>query len=145
MSDFRKLSDTVLASPQITLDDVESARAQGVGLIVNNRPEGEADDQTPGPAIESAARAAGIEYTAIPIGLAGFGEAEVRAMTDALAQAKGKVLAYCRSGTRSTLLWALARCAEGDNPDAVAAAAAAAGYNVAPVRSAMDGLASRLG
>jgi len=145
MSDFRKLSDSVLASPQITLEDVESARAEGVGLIVNNRPEGEADDQTPGPAIESAARAAGIAYTAIPIGQAGFGEAEVRAMMDALAQAEGKVLAYCRSGTRSTLLWALARCAEGDEPDAVATAAAAAGYNVAPVRSAMDALASRLG
>jgi uncharacterized protein (TIGR01244 family) len=145
MSDFRKLSDSVLASPQITLEDVERARAEGVGLIVNNRPEGEADDQTPGPAIESAARAAGIAYTAIPIGQAGFGEAAVRAMAEALAQAEGKVLAYCRSGTRSTLLWALARCAEGDEPDAVATAAAAAGYNVAPVRSAMDALASRLG
>jgi uncharacterized protein (TIGR01244 family) len=143
MSDFRKLSESMLASPQITLDDIESARSQGVRLIVNNRPEGESDDQTPGPAIEAAARAAGIGYTAIPIGHQGFGEADVQAMRDALGQAEGKVLAYCRSGTRSTLLWALAQAASGRNPEAIAAAAAAAGYDVAPVRPAMDALASR--
>jgi uncharacterized protein (TIGR01244 family) len=143
MSDFRKLSESMLASPQITLDDIESARSQGVRLIVNNRPEGESDDQTPGPAIEAAARAAGIAYTAIPIGHQGFGEADVHAMRDALGQAEGKVLAYCRSGTRSTLLWALAQAASGRNPEAIAAAAAAAGYDVAPVRPAMDALASR--
>jgi uncharacterized protein (TIGR01244 family) len=143
MSDFRKLSESMLASPQITLNDIESARSQGVRLIVNNRPEGESDDQTPGPAIEAAARAAGIAYTAIPIGHQGFGEADVHAMRDALGQAEGKVLAYCRSGTRSTLLWALAQAASGRNPETIAAAAAAAGYDVAPVRPAMDALASR--
>ncbi|HEY7808250.1 MAG TPA: TIGR01244 family sulfur transferase [Croceibacterium sp.] len=143
MSDFRKLSKSMLASPQLTLDDVESARAEGVSLIVNNRPEGESADQTPGPAIEAAARAAGMSYKAIPIGQGGFGESEVRAMCDALESANGKVLAYCRSGTRSTLLWALARSSSGEDPDEIAAAAAEAGYDVGPVRSVMDTLASR--
>lgn len=143
MSDFRRLSETMLASPQLTLADIDSAQAEGVRLIVNNRPEGEAGDQTPGPAIEAAARAAGIGYTAIPIGQGGFGEAQVRAMADALAGTEGQVLAYCRSGTRSTLLWALTQAAAGEDPDALAAAAAAAGYDVAPVRSAMEALASR--
>ena len=46
MNDFRRLSETVLASPQIVLDDIAAAKAQGVTLIVNNRPEGEAEDQT---------------------------------------------------------------------------------------------------
>lgn len=143
MSDFRKLSDNVLASPQLTLADVEAADRIGVGLIVNNRPEGEADDQTPGPVIEAAARAGGMDYLAIPIGHGGFSEAQVRAMAEALAGADRMVLAYCRSGTRSTLLWALARAAEGADPAAIAAAAAAAGYDVAPVRLAMDTLAAR--
>jgi uncharacterized protein (TIGR01244 family) len=142
MSDFRKLSDDVLTSPQLTLEDVEQARLQGVRLIINNRPEGEAEDQTPGSAIEAAARAAGMDYTAIPIGHTGFGEAQVHAMCNSLAAAQGKALAYCRSGTRSTLLWALARCASGDNPQDVAEAAAAAGYDVAPIRGAMETLAS---
>ena len=145
MSDFRQLSETVLASPQLTLADIEAARAEGVRLIVNNRPEGEAADQTPGPAVEAAARAAGMDYVAIPIGQGGFGEVQVQAMSDALANAKGKVLAYCRSGTRSTLLWALARCAEGADPEAVSRAAAAAGYDLAPIRSTMETLAARRG
>jgi uncharacterized protein (TIGR01244 family) len=143
MSDFRKLSDKVSASPQLTLEDIEQARAQGVRLIINNRPEGEADDQTPGPAIEAAARAAGMDYAAIPIGHGGLNESQVRAMCDALAAAEGKVLAYCRSGTRSTMLWSLAQCASGESPQEVAEAAAAAGYDVSPIRAAMDALASK--
>jgi uncharacterized protein (TIGR01244 family) len=145
MSDFRELSENVLASPQLTPADIGRARDEGVRLIVNNRPEGEAEDQTPGSAIEAAARAAGLDYTAIPIGRDGFGEAQVRAMREALDRAEGKVLAYCRTGTRSTLLWALAEAASGADPEAIAAAAAAAGYDVAPVRTAMDALAARSG
>ena len=55
---FRKLSETVFASPQIGLAEIATAAAQGIALIINNRPEGESDDQTPGAAIEQAARAA---------------------------------------------------------------------------------------
>jgi uncharacterized protein (TIGR01244 family) len=142
MSDFRRLSETVLASPQIGLDDIAAAKAQGVTLVINNRPEGEAEDQTPGPEIEAAARAAGLDYCAIPISHAGFSEPQVVAMAEALAGAEGKVLAYCRSGTRSSLLWALAQALQGTDPDGLAAAAAAAGYDVAPVRQAMNALAA---
>ncbi len=143
MSDFRTLSASVLASPQLTLADVTAARTMGVGLIVNNRPEGEAEDQTPGPAIEAAARAAGIDYLAIPISPGSFDEAQVRAMVAALERADGKVLAYCRTGTRSTLLWALAQAANGEPLEAIAAAAATAGYDVSPILPAMAGLAGR--
>lgn len=143
MSDFRKLSENVLASPQLTLADVADARAVGVTTIINNRPEGESGDQTPGSAIEAAARSAGIEYVAIPISPGTFGEEDVRAMVETLERAEGTVLAYCRTGTRSTLLWALAQAALGESPDAIAAAAAAAGYDVSPVRSAMAALAQR--
>ncbi|RXZ64865.1 TIGR01244 family sulfur transferase [Pelagerythrobacter rhizovicinus] len=143
MSDFRVLSATVLASPQIAPADVSAAKAKGVTLIVNNRPDGEADDQPTGAEIEAAARAAGLDYLAIPIGGSGFGEPQVRAMADALARAEGKVLAYCRSGTRSTLLWALAQAQDGRDSEEIAAAAAAAGYDVTPVRAAIDMLAAR--
>lgn len=143
MSDFRALSETVLASPQIAPDDLAAAKAEGVTLVVNNRPDGEAEDQTPGTEIEAAARAAGLDYVAIPIGGSGFGEPQVQAMADALAEANGKVLAYCRSGTRSTLLWSLAQAQAGRDPEEIAAAAAAAGYDVTPVRPAIDMLAAR--
>ena len=61
--------------------------------------------------VKAAAKAAGLAYAAIPVTHAGFAEWQVTAMSDAIENADGKILAYCRSGTRSTLLWALARAA----------------------------------
>ena len=145
MSDFREVTDGFLASPQIGLDDVREAQARGVSLIINNRPEGESDDQVPGPQIEAAARAAGMDYRAIPVSHAGFSEDQVDAMATALEAAGGPVLAYCRSGTRSTLLWALAQASQGADPNEIAAHAAGAGYDVTPIRALIDMLADRRG
>ena len=143
MSDFRRLSETMLASPQITVADVAAAKEAGVKLIVNNRPEGESDDQTPGAEIEAAAREAGIDYLAVPIGQSGFSQPQVQALAEALDKTDGPVLGYCRSGTRSTLLWALAQASRGEDPEELEQAAAQAGYDVTPVRPAMDMLASQ--
>ena len=143
MPDFRTLSDSVLASPQIALEDIETAKAAGVTLIINNRPDGEEPSAPQGDAIATAAEAAGLGYLAIPIGHSGFSETQVEAMIEALAAAEGKVLAYCRSGTRSTLLWSLAQARNGVNPDEITRAAMAAGYDVSPIRPMMDMLAAR--
>jgi uncharacterized protein (TIGR01244 family) len=140
---FRKISDQLYASPQIGLDDIADAAALGVTLIVNNRPEGEDDNQTPGSEIEEAARTAGLDYLAIPITHTGFSEPQVKAMADALSGAEGAVLAYCRSGTRSTLLWALAEASQGGDPDALTNMAAKAGYDLGPIRPLMDMLKAR--
>ena len=139
---FRQITKTIFASPQISLVEVAEAKTQGVALIINNRPEDESDDQTPGGEIEAAARAAGMDYIAIPVTHAGFSEAQVRAMSAALADARGPVLAYCRSGTRSTLLWALAEASGGGDPAEIAAQAAQAGYDIAPIRAMVDMLAA---
>lgn len=135
---FRKVTDQMFASPQIDIEAVEEARKLGIRLIINNRPEGESDDQTPGADIEQAARGAGIDYLAIPVSHAGFSEAQVTAMAKALDAADGPTLAYCRSGTRSTLLWSLAEATRGGNPQKIAANAANAGYDVSPVRAMID-------
>lgn len=140
---FRQLSEHVFASPQIGLAEVAEAARQGIGLIINNRPEDESDDQIPGAAIEAAARAAGLGYIAIPVTHAGFSETQVDAMAKALAAESAPVLAYCRSGTRSTLLWALAEASRGSDPAELAAAAARAGYDLAPIRTLLDMLAAR--
>ncbi len=139
---FRRITNTVFASPQIGLAEVTEAKAQGIVLIVNHRPEGESDDQTPGAEIEAAARAAGMDYVAIPVTHAGFSEGQVKAMAAALGAADGPVLAYCRSGTRSTLLWALAEASRGAQPATLAASPASAGYDIAPVRAMVDMLAA---
>lgn len=143
MSDFRKLEEGIFASPQIAVSDIAQARELGVTLVINNRPEGESPDQTPGSDIEAAARAAGMDYLYIPVTHAGFSEGQVKAMADALARNQGPVLAYCRSGTRSTLLWSLAEASRGRNVDDIATAAACGGYDVAPIRQLMDMLAAR--
>ncbi|MXO60311.1 TIGR01244 family phosphatase [Altererythrobacter salegens] len=145
MNDFRTLSDTMLASPQITLSDLKAAKERGVTLVINNRPEGESPDQTPGPEIEAAALAAGMQYVAIPIDHSGFSPAQVEAMHEALSKAEGKVLAYCRSGTRSTFLWSLAHASDGAEPGSIMAAAAAAGYDVSPIAGLLQQLADGRG
>jgi uncharacterized protein (TIGR01244 family) len=141
---FRQLNDVVLVSPQIDADDVAAARELGVALIVNNRPEGEADDQTPGPDIAQAASEAGLDYVAIPVTHAGFSQAQVAAMRAALDQAgESRLLAYCRSGTRSTLLWALAEASAGADLDSLRRRAAAAGYDLGPIAAVLEMLAAR--
>ena len=141
---FRKIDDKTYASPQITVDDIAEASALGIGLIVNNRPEDESDDQTPGAEIEAAATAAGIAYVAIPVTHAGFSMPQVEAMEAALAAAGDKpVLAYCRSGTRSTLLWALAQARTGTAFETIVTGAAGAGYDVSPIRAQLDFLAAQ--
>ena len=139
---FRQISESVYASPQIGVEEIAKAKDLGITMIINNRPEGESDDQTPGAQIAEAAAAAGMEYVEIPVTHAGFAQNQVFAMAEALERSVGPVLAYCRSGTRSTLLWALARAKAGDNPDELARQAAAAGYDLSPVRQIMDVLAA---
>jgi uncharacterized protein (TIGR01244 family) len=140
---FRKLTNTIYAAPQIGLAEIAEAAAMGVTLVINNRPEDESDDQTPGAEIEAAARAAGMDYVAIPVTHSGFSEPQVEAMAAALEGATGSVLAYCRSGTRSTLLWALAEASQGGDPDALTNMAAKAGYDVNPIRPLMDMLKAK--
>ena len=142
MSEFRELSPTMMVSPQIRPADIAAAAQAGVTLVINNRPDGEAPDEPQGPEIEAAARAAGMDYIAIPIGHSGFSEPQVEAMEQALAGAN-KALGYCRSGTRSTLLWSLAQARSGVDPDEIAAAARNAGYDVSPVRPVMDMFAAQ--
>ena len=142
MSQFRTISETFWASPQIALEDIDAAKAAGVVTIVNNRPDGEDPSAPQADAIETAAEAAGLRYVGIPVGHSGFSEVQVDAMVEAL-NADGLILAYCRSGTRSTLLWALAQAKMGVDPDTVARAAMASGYDVSPIRPMMDMLAAR--
>ncbi len=139
---FRKINDNISVSPQITLDDVAAAKAEGVTLIINNRPDGEDPSAPQSADIEAAASAAGIEYVTIPITHSGFSAPQIDAMIAALAKTKGKTLAYCRSGTRSTLLWSLAQAKQGFAPDEIARLAGNAGYDITPVRAMVDALAT---
>ncbi|MET0269007.1 MAG: TIGR01244 family sulfur transferase [Sphingomonas sp.] len=127
---FRKIDDSISVAGQIAVEDVAEAKRQGFVHIVNNRPDGEQPGQPTADDMAKAAAAAGLGYSAIPITHAGFTPEQIDAMGEALAQADGPVLAYCRSGTRSTYVWALARAAAGDDARMLTAKAAAAGYDI---------------
>jgi uncharacterized protein (TIGR01244 family) len=129
----RPLGKGVLVSGQIRAEDVTDFAARGVTRIVNNRPDGEEAGQPAGAEIEAAARAAGIDYAFIPIA-GGFSHAQVAALDAALADAEGDVLIFCKSGTRSAYLWALARAAGGADADELISQAAQAGYDLGPIR-----------
>lgn len=140
---LKQLTSDIFVAPQIGVETVGEAKALGVTLVVNNRPEGESADQTAGDDIEAAARAAGMDYVAIPVSPGGFAPWQLDALDEALAKNGGKTLCYCRSGTRSTLLWSLARARAGDSPETIAATAAAAGYDVSPIWEMMHSVAAR--
>ena len=139
---FKRLTDDFWASPQIAIEDVAAAAAQGVTLIVNNRPDDEEPGQPPSAEVEAAARAAGMDYAHIPVSHAGFSMPQVDAMADTLERSEGPVLGFCRSGTRSTLLWAMAEAKRGKDIEEIAMAAERGGYNVGAVAGTMDALAA---
>lgn len=141
MAEIRRLTDSFAAAPQITPADVAEIKAAGFGFIVNNRPDGEAADQPAGDEIEAAALAAGLGYCAIPIDQSGFTVEQVAALS-ALMVSPRPILAYCRSGTRSTNLWALASASRGGDIETIIDKALAAGYDVRALRPAMEQLAA---
>ncbi len=101
----------------------------GVRLVVNNRPDGEDPEQPSSAEVKEAADKAGIDYLHVPI--MGFPEPEAVARVAAAIEAGKPMLMYCRSGTRSTVAWALAMRSLGrGEPDDLRASAAAAGYDL---------------
>ncbi len=130
---LRQLDDKTLVSGQISPGQVGELRRHGVTLIVNNRPDGEDPGQPHSVDIERAAREAGIAYKHVPI-RRGPGPAEVEEMQAAMRECSGgKMLAFCRSGTRSTFAWALARREEGAEREEVERRATEAGVSLAPI------------
>ena len=125
--------DTFVAG-QISPFDMPEVAAAGVTSIVNNRPDGEEYGQPLDEDIRAAALAAGLAYRQIPVS-GGFSPSQVQAMAEALDSAEGKLLAFCRSGTRSTWLWALARASRGADADTLIGQAAQAGYDITPLLS----------
>ena len=125
----RTITPDLSVSPQLALDDLTAAAEAGFRTVISNRPNGEAPGQPTSDAMREHARAAGLDYVHIPIVPGQIGDADVRAFGDVLEAAKGPVLAFCRTGTRSASLWALSQA--GKQPsDAILAATAKAGYDL---------------
>ena len=130
---IRQLDDRTLVSGQIAPHEVAGLAEQGVTVLVNNRPDGEEPGQPLAAEIEQAAADAGIRYRFVPI-IRGIGPADVETMQQALRETgKGKLLAFCRSGTRSALAAALARRREGASSEDMHRALTEAGFDPGPI------------
>jgi uncharacterized protein (TIGR01244 family) len=129
----RQLNDKTLVAGQITPADVPALKELGVTLIVNNRPDGEDVGQPAGDEIEAAAKAAGIDYRHVPIAR-GLGPSDIEAMREAMhSTGDGKMFAFCRSGNRSALAWAVAKSEDGVPSEELHRLANEAGFDLGPV------------
>jgi uncharacterized protein (TIGR01244 family) len=130
---IRQLDERTFVSSQVAPHEVAGLAEQGVTMLVNNRPDGEEPGQPLAGEVEEAAAAAGIGYRFLPI-IRGIGPADVEEMQKALdATGDGKLLAFCRSGTRSALALSLAHREAGASAEEVRERLISAGFDPAPI------------
>lgn len=142
MSQIRPVTPDFAVAPQLGPQDLSRAAAAGFCAVIKNRPEGEAPDQPSEGAIQSAAAAAGLAYHALPF-QGPPSRDTAAAMAAILAAAQGPVLAYCRTGTRSIMVWAAAQALTGaKSPAELLALAAEAGYDLSGMRGVLERLSS---
>ena len=96
--------DRVSLASQIQLNDLELIKKKGFETIINNRPDNEAPNQPSDNEISVRAKEQGLSYFYIPISSSGISPENIEQTIVALKQTEGPVLAFCRSGTRSSVL-----------------------------------------
>lgn len=140
--DIRQITPRFFAAPQIDPGDMPALATAGFTLILCNRPDAEVPPSHQAAAIKAAAEAAGIAFAQQPLTHQTM-TPDVIAHNRALAEAaNGKVLAYCASGTRSTIAWALGEA--GSRPvDDIIAAARAGGYDLENLRPTLEAASPR--
>lgn len=106
---LNKLNEQLSVRPQVQVDELSGLAASGFRGIINNRPDGEAPDQPSSAQIEAEAKRLGLAYWHIPIVPGQASEADARAFAQALEEADGPVVAFCRTGNRSTGLFKMSQ------------------------------------
>jgi uncharacterized protein (TIGR01244 family) len=140
--EIRTLTDAYAVSPQIAPTDVDAIAQAGFTTLVCNRPDGEIPPDLRADAIRVAAEAAGLRFVLNPVVGGAISMDNVTAQAEAMADSTGPVLAYCASGNRSSIVWALAQA--GQRPtDELIAIPARYGYGLEPFRATIDQLAQR--
>ncbi len=132
-----RLTPFLSVSPQIAPTDLGTLAALGFKAVISNRPDREADDQPASADVAAAAERVGLAYRHIPVVSGKVGDDDVAGFAAALAELKGPVLAFCRTGTRSSTLWALSEAGHLD-PQAILATTAEAGYDLSALRPRLE-------
>lgn len=139
--DMRQITPTFFVAPQIDPADMADAVAAGITLIIDNRPDSEVPTTHQADAMEAAAHAAGLEFVRLPLTHQTMTPDNVGQQSSLISNAGGQVLAYCASGTRSTIAWALGEAQQGTlSADEIFSAAEKGGYDLQNVRPTLDAL-----
>ena len=137
--DLRQLTPDLAVSPQISTADVPALAAAGFRVLVNNRPDAEVGPTEAHAAMQAAAAAAGMRYHYLPF-TPGQITPDLLSGFEAATASGGPVIAYCRSGNRCTILWALTQAGRRDEAE-IMAIATRAGYDISGIRPMIAELA----
>lgn len=139
--DIKKISDEFAVAPQIAPEDAAQIKAAGFVGVINNRPDGEQEGQVEAAVIAQQLAELGLSYAHQPVVSGQISDADIAEFRQLFTNSQKPLLAFCRTGTRCTMLWALANANE-TNIDELIAKAAAAGYDISGLRARMEQLAS---
>jgi uncharacterized protein (TIGR01244 family) len=130
MPRLMELTPGLTAAGALSADDIEALAAAGVKTVINNRPDGEDPGQLSADEAQRLCATRGIAYHHIPFVAATLTKADIDAFENVLMSASHPIVAHCRSGTRSTMIWALTRVRQGDDPVALVALGAKNGVDI---------------
>ena len=134
--DIKKIDENISVAGQIKASDVPAIAAAGFRSILCNRPNGEGILQPDFEGVEQAAKDAGLEFIYQPVSSQGIFDDDVSDFAKCSESLPKPMLAYCRTGTRCTVLWSLSQAGQRDVPEIISMAAEA-GYD-------MSGLVDRI-
>ena len=138
--DIRAITPDYAVSPQIELSDLPAIKAAGYVMVIDNRPDGEIPPHLHTAEMRKAAEALGLVFVANPVIGGQMTMENVTAQGAAIAAASGPVFAYCASGNRSSVVWALANA--GKRPvDELVGLPARFGYQLDHLRPQIEALA----
>lgn len=135
--EIRALTPTYAVSPQIAPEDLAAIKAAGYVTVIDNRPDAEIPPHLQSGAMRAAVEAAGLHFVANPVVGGALTEGNVTAQREAIAASEGPVLAYCASGNRSSIVWALAHAGTAPADDLIAIPARF-GYDLEWLRPALS-------
>ncbi len=135
--EIRPITPRYAVSPQITVEDVPAIAAAGFVKVICNRPNIEVPANMQSDAIGQAVRDAGMEYEVLELTHQTMTPENVALQRELAESCSGPVLAYCASGTRCSVVWALGQC-DRMSTDDILSATTNAGYMLENLRSALD-------
>ncbi|MEX1196601.1 MAG: TIGR01244 family sulfur transferase [Pseudohongiellaceae bacterium] len=131
--EIKQVAEGFAVSPQVSPEDVKALAEEGYRSLLCNRPDGEAPDQPTVAEIQAAAEQHGLAFRNVPVISGQLTPADIAAFSSALDEMDKPMVAYCRTGTRSIQLWALAEGIRGLPANEILAAGKLAGYDLEPV------------